>query len=152
MFDPIFSARGRAGARTCSGCSGAESCAPWTLRVVPWSFTSCSMFKATTSFSLGSRAVTWLGHLSLIFIKCHVWFLLQRKRGGGLQQIYYHDCSGKHPRSHHRGATVAQVGIDLATNCIQFCAIVNLDKTSLEILEGRNTNFQVQMVWSLPQI
>ena len=41
---------------------------------------------------------------------------------------YYHDCSGRIPGHTSRAP---QVGFELETNCFQFYAIANLDKTSL---------------------
>ena len=45
-----------------------------------------------------------------------------------MQQLYYHDCSGRIP-----GHTTREplVGFKLETNCFHFYALANLDKTSL---------------------
>ena len=47
-------------------------------------------------------------------------------KGGGSQQLYYHDCLGRIP-----GHTTKepQVGFKLETNSLQFYVIANLDKT-----------------------
>ena len=47
--------------------------------------------------------------------------------GGGSPQLYYHDCSGRIPGHTTRAPPV---GFELETNCFQFYAIANLDKTS----------------------
>ena len=53
---------------------------------------------------------------------------LQSIQGGGSPQLYYHDCSGQIPGHTTRAPPV---GFELETNCFQFYAIANLDKTSL---------------------
>ena len=52
-------------------------------------------------------------------------------KGGGSPQLYYHDCSRRIPGHTTRAPPV---GFKLETNCFQFYAIANLDKTSLEII------------------
>ena len=51
---------------------------------------------------------------------------LQKIQGGGSQQFYYHDCSGRIPGHTTRAPPV---GFELETNGFQFYAIANLDKT-----------------------
>ena len=60
-------------------------------------------------------------------------------KGGGSQQLDYHDCSGRIP-----GHTTIepQVGFELATNSIQFYTMANLDKTSLYIMTSQNVGGQ----------
>ena len=48
--------------------------------------------------------------------------------GGGSQQLYYYDCSG---RIAGHTTRVPRVGFELETNSFQFYAIANLDKISL---------------------
>ena len=50
---------------------------------------------------------------------------------GGSPQLYYHDCKG---RISGYTTRAPQVGFELETNCFQFYAIANLDKTSLRCL------------------
>ena len=52
-------------------------------------------------------------------------------KGGGSQQLYYHDldCLG---RIQGHTTRAPPLGFELATDGIQFCAIANLDKTSLK--------------------
>ena len=54
-------------------------------------------------------------------------------QGGGSQQLYYHDCSG---RISGHTTREPQVGFELETNGFQVYAITNLDKTSPIVLEG----------------
>ena len=56
----------------------------------------------------------------------HFWAILGR-RCSCAQQLYYHNCSGRIPGHTTREP---QVGFKLETNCFQFYAITNLDKTS----------------------
>ena len=49
----------------------------------------------------------------------------------------------QNPRSHHKGATVGS-WFKLATNCIQFYAIVNLDKTSLNVCYDNRNQFVIK--------
>ena len=49
-------------------------------------------------------------------------------QGWGSPQLYYHDSLGQIPGHTTREP---QVGFELETNCFQFYAIANLDKTSL---------------------